>query len=174
MRNLLLTCSHDDFRPPITYDNYQESQQRFPPRAPGETKRRHKIGHLTFRTRWVKCGEERPTCLRCAKSKRLCTGYQDTHRALGLCRWAMAMVFRWPPTISFFPEVKISRPATQIILFLCTIGPIQVLIDSSFVLLEFMLILTQQRCSVVVNRQTYIIDATSFGLSFESCLREQA
>lgn len=39
------------------------------------TRRRTKTGCLTCRKRRIKCGEERPICRNCVKSKRLCEGY---------------------------------------------------------------------------------------------------
>ncbi|KAJ5484050.1 hypothetical protein N7539_005846 [Penicillium diatomitis] len=38
-------------------------------------KRRTKTGCLTCRRRRIKCGEEKPTCSNCVKSKRICEGY---------------------------------------------------------------------------------------------------
>ncbi|CEJ53866.1 Putative Transcription factor [Penicillium brasilianum] len=43
-----------------------------PRRAP---KRRVKTGCLTCRKRRIKCGEEKPICSNCVKSKRICEGY---------------------------------------------------------------------------------------------------
>ncbi|KIW81007.1 hypothetical protein Z517_04030 [Fonsecaea pedrosoi CBS 271.37] len=40
------------------------------------TKKRTKTGCLTCRKRRIKCGEEKPVCKNCIKSKRECAGYQ--------------------------------------------------------------------------------------------------
>lgn len=40
-------------------------------------RRRSKTGCLTCRKRRIKCGEERPTCANCIKSKRQCEGYNQ-------------------------------------------------------------------------------------------------
>lgn len=40
-----------------------------------KTRKRTKTGCLTCRRRRIKCGEERPTCKNCTKSKRECEGY---------------------------------------------------------------------------------------------------
>ncbi|KAH8709944.1 hypothetical protein GQ44DRAFT_776880 [Phaeosphaeriaceae sp. PMI808] len=50
--------------------------------APGTStiskmRKRTKTGCLTCRKRRIKCGEERPTCGNCIKSKRLCEGYNQ-------------------------------------------------------------------------------------------------
>jgi hypothetical protein len=49
------------------------------PGASGNTKmrKRTKTGCLTCRKRRIKCGEERPTCGNCIKSKRQCEGYNQ-------------------------------------------------------------------------------------------------
>ncbi|KAJ5172800.1 hypothetical protein N7492_005393 [Penicillium capsulatum] len=54
---------HDQPRPPA----------RNPQRKSG--KKRTKTGCLTCRKRRIKCGEEKPTCSNCVKSKRTCEGY---------------------------------------------------------------------------------------------------
>ncbi|KAF3924708.1 hypothetical protein AA313_de0207543 [Arthrobotrys entomopaga] len=41
------------------------------------SKKRTKTGCLTCRKRRIKCGEERPTCNNCVKSKRVCEGYSQ-------------------------------------------------------------------------------------------------
>ncbi|KAL7270910.1 hypothetical protein RUND412_006366 [Rhizina undulata] len=41
------------------------------------SRKRTKTGCLTCRKRRIKCGEERPTCANCIKSKRLCEGYNQ-------------------------------------------------------------------------------------------------
>ncbi|KFY35848.1 hypothetical protein V494_05543 [Pseudogymnoascus sp. VKM F-4513 (FW-928)] len=41
------------------------------------SRRRTKTGCLTCRRRRIKCGEERPTCSNCIKSKRQCEGYNQ-------------------------------------------------------------------------------------------------
>ncbi|TVY32525.1 putative transcriptional regulatory protein, partial [Lachnellula occidentalis] len=51
-----------------------------PPRKPGSKekgRKRTKTGCLTCRKRRIKCGEERPTCQNCTKSKRQCEGYNQ-------------------------------------------------------------------------------------------------
>ena len=40
-------------------------------------RKRTKTGCLTCRKRRIKCGEERPTCANCIKSKRMCEGYNQ-------------------------------------------------------------------------------------------------
>ncbi|KAL8719291.1 MAG: hypothetical protein Q9225_003693 [Loekoesia sp. 1 TL-2023] len=42
---------------------------------PAKVRKRTKTGCLTCRRRRIKCGEERPTCNNCVKSKRNCEGY---------------------------------------------------------------------------------------------------
>lgn len=46
-----------------------------PPTHNPKIRKRTKTGCLTCRKRRIKCGEERPTCRNCAKSKRHCEGY---------------------------------------------------------------------------------------------------
>lgn len=41
------------------------------------SRKRTKTGCLTCRKRRIKCGEERPTCRNCTKSKRICEGYSQ-------------------------------------------------------------------------------------------------
>ncbi|KAG0635513.1 hypothetical protein HOY80DRAFT_981692 [Tuber brumale] len=41
------------------------------------SRKRTKTGCLTCRKRRIKCGEERPTCANCIKSKRVCEGYNQ-------------------------------------------------------------------------------------------------
>lgn len=53
-------------------------------------RKRTKTGCLTCRRRRIKCGEERPVCKNCVKSKRHCDGYNQR------------VVFR-PPTFEFRP-----------------------------------------------------------------------
>jgi len=45
--------------------------------ADGRIRKRTKTGCLTCRKRRIKCGEERPTCKNCLKSKRGCEGYNQ-------------------------------------------------------------------------------------------------
>lgn len=45
------------------------------PVAPQEIKRRTKTGCLTCRKRRIKCDEQHPICKNCAKSERICLGY---------------------------------------------------------------------------------------------------
>jgi hypothetical protein len=47
------------------------------PTSNSKMKKRTKTGCLTCRKRRIKCGEERPTCANCTKSKRQCEGYQQ-------------------------------------------------------------------------------------------------
>ena len=42
-----------------------------------KARKRTKTGCLTCRKRRIKCGEERPTCVNCIKSKRHCDGYNQ-------------------------------------------------------------------------------------------------
>ncbi|KAJ9664222.1 hypothetical protein H2198_000440 [Neophaeococcomyces mojaviensis] len=46
-----------------------------------EVKRRTKTGCMTCRKRRIKCGEERPECRNCIKSKRQCAGYDPVFQA---------------------------------------------------------------------------------------------
>lgn len=45
--------------------------------AAAKMRKRTKTGCLTCRKRRIKCGEERPTCANCIKSKRQCEGYHQ-------------------------------------------------------------------------------------------------
>ncbi|KAK9480038.1 hypothetical protein V1514DRAFT_270012, partial [Lipomyces japonicus] len=45
------------------------------PKPVREIKRRTKTGCLTCRKRRIKCDERHPMCFNCAKSKRVCMGY---------------------------------------------------------------------------------------------------
>jgi hypothetical protein len=45
--------------------------------GPAKMRKRTKTGCLTCRKRRIKCGEERPTCANCIKSKRQCEGYNQ-------------------------------------------------------------------------------------------------
>ncbi|KAJ8105358.1 hypothetical protein OPT61_g10228 [Boeremia exigua] len=45
--------------------------------AASKMRKRTKTGCLTCRKRRIKCGEERPTCANCIKSKRQCEGYNQ-------------------------------------------------------------------------------------------------
>lgn len=45
--------------------------------ASSKMRKRTKTGCLTCRKRRIKCGEERPTCANCIKSKRQCEGYNQ-------------------------------------------------------------------------------------------------
>ncbi|KAL5115167.1 hypothetical protein ACEQ8H_006921 [Pleosporales sp. CAS-2024a] len=45
--------------------------------ATSKMRKRTKTGCLTCRKRRIKCGEERPTCANCIKSKRQCEGYNQ-------------------------------------------------------------------------------------------------
>lgn len=45
--------------------------------ANAKARKRTKTGCLTCRKRRIKCGEERPTCANCIKSKRQCEGYNQ-------------------------------------------------------------------------------------------------
>jgi hypothetical protein len=47
------------------------------PTATTKMRKRTKTGCLTCRKRRIKCGEERPTCANCIKSKRQCEGYNQ-------------------------------------------------------------------------------------------------
>ncbi|CAG8961002.1 hypothetical protein HYFRA_00002542 [Hymenoscyphus fraxineus] len=47
------------------------------PGSKGQGRKRTKTGCLTCRKRRIKCGEERPTCHNCTKSKRQCEGYNQ-------------------------------------------------------------------------------------------------
>lgn len=65
-----------DFDP----DNSRDGDSDPPPKKPGSKgpgRKRTKTGCLTCRKRRIKCGEERPTCQNCIKSKRHCEGYNQ-------------------------------------------------------------------------------------------------
>ncbi|KAF1948481.1 hypothetical protein CC80DRAFT_300256 [Byssothecium circinans] len=47
------------------------------PASNSKMRKRTKTGCLTCRKRRIKCGEERPTCANCIKSKRQCEGYNQ-------------------------------------------------------------------------------------------------
>ncbi|CAL3965201.1 unnamed protein product [Diplocarpon coronariae] len=47
------------------------------PGSKGKGRKRTKSGCLTCRKRRIKCGEEKPTCVNCTKSKRQCEGYNQ-------------------------------------------------------------------------------------------------
>ena len=47
------------------------------PASNTKTRKRTKTGCLTCRRRRIKCGEERPVCANCTKSKRQCEGYNQ-------------------------------------------------------------------------------------------------
>ncbi|KAK9459331.1 uncharacterized protein V1516DRAFT_679602 [Lipomyces oligophaga] len=49
-------------------------------RPPKEIKRRTKTGCLTCRKRRIKCDERHPMCFNCAKSKRVCLGYDPVFK----------------------------------------------------------------------------------------------
>ncbi|TVY64287.1 putative transcriptional regulatory protein, partial [Lachnellula suecica] len=58
----------------------QKSDGDPPPKKPGSKepgRKRTKTGCRTCRKRRIKCGEERPTCQNCIKSKRNCEGYNQ-------------------------------------------------------------------------------------------------
>ncbi|KAH8592900.1 hypothetical protein B0O99DRAFT_596726 [Bisporella sp. PMI_857] len=61
-------------------------------------RKRTKTGCLTCRRRRIKCGEERPTCQNCTKSKRLCEGYNQR------------VVFKDPHTTYRGPPIPSSVP----------------------------------------------------------------
>ncbi|RFU28285.1 hypothetical protein B7463_g8062, partial [Scytalidium lignicola] len=48
-----------------------------PKKATKQSRKRTKTGCLTCRKRRIKCGEEKPTCQNCRKSKRQCEGYHQ-------------------------------------------------------------------------------------------------
>lgn len=60
-------------------DKHSETSFNAPPSASVSAqklpRRRVKTGCLTCRKRRIKCGEEKPTCRNCIKSKRICEGY---------------------------------------------------------------------------------------------------
>ncbi|KAM0309913.1 hypothetical protein ACHAO8_008594 [Botrytis cinerea] len=61
-------------------ENEEEEEEESPAgvRKPGskaQGRKRTKTGCLTCRKRRIKCGEEKPTCQNCSKSKRHCEGY---------------------------------------------------------------------------------------------------
>ncbi|KAE8147453.1 hypothetical protein BDV25DRAFT_142744 [Aspergillus avenaceus] len=68
-------------------------------------RKRTKTGCLTCRQRRIKCGEEKPVCKNCIKSRRECKGY------------AQRLVFKNPlglPGISNFPQILHPLPAQTI------------------------------------------------------------
>ncbi|KAH7314149.1 hypothetical protein BKA65DRAFT_571361, partial [Rhexocercosporidium sp. MPI-PUGE-AT-0058] len=71
---------HDDLEASNSPELVAETQEGTdpPPKKPGSKakgRKRTKTGCLTCRKRRIKCGEERPTCINCTKSKRVCEGY---------------------------------------------------------------------------------------------------
>ena len=60
--------------PPAAESSSKAEQTSAPRRA---SRRRTKTGCLTCRKRRIKCGEERPICNNCIKSKRHCEGYNQ-------------------------------------------------------------------------------------------------
>ncbi|KAF2467712.1 uncharacterized protein BDR25DRAFT_234006, partial [Lindgomyces ingoldianus] len=59
-------------QPGQTLSQEASSEEEVPPRA---SRKLTKTSCLTCRKRRIKCGEERPTCANCIKSKRQCEGY---------------------------------------------------------------------------------------------------
>ncbi|KAE8377644.1 hypothetical protein BDV26DRAFT_206714 [Aspergillus bertholletiae] len=74
----------------------QDAGQTAPDDAPAQKvpKRRTKTGCLTCRQRRIKCGEEKPVCKNCIKSKRECKGY------------AQRLVFKNPLGIPGFSSLQ--------------------------------------------------------------------
>ncbi|CZT43768.1 related to UPC2-regulatory protein involved in control of sterol uptake [Rhynchosporium secalis] len=69
----------DEVESPELMDETQDGTDP-PPKKPGSKakgRKRTKTGCLTCRKRRIKCGEERPTCSNCTKSKRQCEGYNQ-------------------------------------------------------------------------------------------------
>ncbi|KAG0649523.1 putative transcriptional regulatory [Hyphodiscus hymeniophilus] len=78
------------------------------PGSKAQGRKRTKTGCLTCRRRRIKCGEERPTCQNCHKSKRQCEGYNQR------------VVFKDPlnayrgPPLSATNQVSFSEPISNI------------------------------------------------------------
>ncbi|QSZ34049.1 hypothetical protein DSL72_005629 [Monilinia vaccinii-corymbosi] len=65
---------------PQGIENDEEEENPAIVRKPGskaQGRKRTKTGCLTCRKRRIKCGEEKPTCQNCSKSKRHCEGYNQ-------------------------------------------------------------------------------------------------
>ncbi|KAF7868519.1 hypothetical protein EAF04_005050 [Stromatinia cepivora] len=66
---------------PLDVENEEEEEESpagvRKPGSKAQAKKRTKTGCLTCRKRRIKCGEEKPTCQNCSKSKRLCEGYNQ-------------------------------------------------------------------------------------------------
>jgi hypothetical protein len=94
-KNILVTCTHllaTSISPHIPQPNMANARSKSPPGGAGDVsptgngsgstattkmRKRTKTGCLTCRKRRIKCGEERPTCANCIKSKRQCEGYNQ-------------------------------------------------------------------------------------------------
>lgn len=73
---------HEDLDAGNSPEHMEETQEGADPqpKKPGSKakgRKRTKTGCLTCRKRRIKCGEERPTCTNCTKSKRQCEGYNQ-------------------------------------------------------------------------------------------------
>jgi hypothetical protein len=74
-----------------------------------KARKRTKTGCLTCRKRRIKCGEERPTCVNCIKSKRHCDGYNQRIVFKPPNSWADGL----PGNITTNPFSSTSVPAAQ-------------------------------------------------------------
>ena len=69
------TTATDATLPALTHNEDTAAAQPGPRRR--KSRKRTKTGCLTCRKRRIKCGEERPICQNCVKSKRHCEGYHQ-------------------------------------------------------------------------------------------------
>lgn len=67
----------DDGSDPPVAPNDQDTTSAEAALSARLSRKRTKTGCLTCRRRRIKCGEERPTCKNCIKSKRICEGYSQ-------------------------------------------------------------------------------------------------
>ncbi|KAL8789171.1 MAG: hypothetical protein Q9213_001278 [Squamulea squamosa] len=79
-KDTLMECHEDKSRAKNTQAKADESPQeksstQTSSALSAKARKRTKTGCLTCRRRRIKCGEERPTCNNCVKSKRNCEGY---------------------------------------------------------------------------------------------------
>ena len=90
--SLTLTCQPHRYHHRFHQPNMTNARSKSPPGGAGDVsptgngsgstvttkmRKRTKTGCLTCRKRRIKCGEERPTCANCIKSKRQCEGYNQ-------------------------------------------------------------------------------------------------
>lgn len=66
------TSAVDELKQPVSGTDTSKAEAALKARL---SRKRTKTGCLTCRKRRIKCGEERPVCKNCIKSKRICEGY---------------------------------------------------------------------------------------------------